>query len=210
MHNVVNEIVIPRDIENIPGICIFNDSLLNNIVEDFCHEVLIQSENIKNAHRYGEIAIAYDIESHNKFTLFGSMHHIELNESINPVAQYFNSIIQEGSYSSVVIVHNHPNNASFSLQDIRLFLENDSIHALLAIGNTENIYIIIDKNIDKASRRRLYIDIIKFRAELIKNKLADSQLKEMLYQYISDLFDNPEKLLAHYGFELVHLYREVK
>ena len=205
-----NKIVIPRDIESIPEFTCFSDLEENELVREMCIYILREAEKEANKYRYGEVAIAYNLVKQSQATLNGSHHHIELNESLNPAAKYFNDIIRDSDFSTVIIVHNHPNNMEFSFQDLRLFYGNDSIHSIIAVGNTSNVYIIIDENVDVPARRRLYVHMVRKRAEIMRNNpgIKNYQVDNLLSDEIRSILEDPSEMLLNYGFRLIHKKRK--
>ena len=205
-----HKIVIPQDIESIPEFTCFSGFGENELVREMCMYILKEAEKEVNKYRYGEVAIAYNLVEKSQSTLNGNLHHIELNESMNPAAKYFNDIIRDSDFSTVIIVHNHPNNMEFSFQDLRLFYSNDSIHSIVAVGNTSNVYIIIDETEDLATRRRLYVHMVRKRAEIMRNNpgIKNYQVDNLLSDEIKSIMENSSKMYLNYGFRLIHKKRK--
>lgn len=206
----INEIIIPDDIDSLPDFDCFDSDECNELVKGLCGYVLSESSKEINKYRYGEVAISYNTDNGTQATINGTYHHIELNELLNPSARYFNDIIRNSSFNSVIIVHNHPNNQIFSFQDVRLFYGNDSISAILAVGNTTDIFILVNNNVDVMSRRRLYAHMVRMRAEIIKNNsgIKSYQVEDALNQEVMRLLSNPKELSDEYGFKLIHKNRK--
>ena len=87
-----------------------------------------------NDYEYG---IAIEIHSWKSIVIEGERGAVYLNKS--PEAK---SMIRNGYRNSVLYMHNHPSTGTFSADDIKTFLANESIFLMTAVGHDGSVYYI--------------------------------------------------------------------
>lgn len=188
-----------ESIDNVPYIDIFVEPENNKIITDGCKEVLYKSMTDKTF-PYGEQGLLVStIENkpliHVNFK--GNYGRIRVKD------EYYN-IVNNRKNTDLIFIHNHPNNSSFSANDLINLSETKSISAIIAIGNKHNIFIAIDVNIgDKITNY-----IINYKKHYKKiNNIQDSD--RTLDKIIADksvgyILENPHK----FGMEYIKMRRK--
>lgn len=147
-----------RSIDNIPEIDIFADSRINKIITDGCKEVLRRSMDINNPYRYGEQGLlisTVDVDS--KGNKLPHIHECFDGEYHNLIAgSKYGNIVAQRPIKDLIFIHNHPNNSSFSAEDLKSLTNVKSIIAIIAVGNRHNVFILINNT--KSSIVPNYID----------------------------------------------------
>lgn len=135
-----------KSIDNIPNINIFTDTNINNEIIKGCKEVLHRSMDKRNPYRYGEQGLLISIMDmdcngnrlpHIHEVFNGEYHKIRTDER-------YRNIVTNRPIKDLIFIHNHPNNSSFSAEDLKSLTSRKSMLAVVAIGNRHNIFVVIN------------------------------------------------------------------
>lgn len=107
-------------------------------------------------------------------------------------------------YGCLICVHNHPNNTSFSFNDIKNFLSFDTISAIAVVGNTHNVYIL-RKRIEKDDHFDYRAVKEKMNNYLIKKLLEGSSHSKAIHAIAKYVENNADKC----NLEFIHKKRQV-
>lgn len=128
------DIITQDTIDKMVCVKLFESSAMNKRLHELSQKVMRLSMK-KNQSR--EVGLYWDLETDKPYYVFGSKNSISLKDKPE-----IRQIVDEGCYNSIVFIHNHPRNGLFSSVDLRSFVENHSIFAMLAIGNDGNIHMM--------------------------------------------------------------------
>lgn len=130
-------------IDNIPDIEEFIEDYANKKIKEACENVLTRSMNSSNKYRYGEMGLLISLCNDDVYKEFkGEYHKIVLSNTS------YRKITSSRDLTDLVFVHNHPNNSTFSANDIFVLARTKSLCAIVAVGNRHNLFMLI-KNTDE-------------------------------------------------------------
>ena len=117
----------------------------NHIMRELAQEVLTVS---KDENDSNEVAITCDLGVDNPLEVygvsFGTEHEVDVRADT-----LSNHILVSQKSVAVVILHNHPSAQTFSIQDIRFFIEFSSLEVMVVVSNQGTIhYLYKDKQYD--------------------------------------------------------------
>lgn len=115
----------------------FTDSQ-NHIMRELAQEVLMVSKNENNSN---EVAITCDLGVENPLEVygvsFGTEHEVDVRADT-----LSNHILVSQKSIAVVILHNHPSTQTFSIQDIRFFIEFSSLEIMVVVSNQGAVHYL--------------------------------------------------------------------
>lgn len=130
---------IPTDIDKRLHYIKVGDNYTNKIVNNLRLECMKKSRDINNN---AEVMVAINVKTLEYAFEIGDYSSISFKGNID-----FERIVYESEQHSVILTHNHPSNASFSLKDIKSFNKLGSVYAIEAIGNLGDTYMLIKRRI---------------------------------------------------------------
>lgn len=133
------------------------DDEKNIIMQQLAKDVLRLS---KYQNDSNEVAITCDLGSENPLEDFGvalgSEHEVDILADT-----YSNHIIVSQESVAVVVLHNHPESQTFSLQDIQFFVEYPMIEVIVVVSNQGKVhYLMRDEQYDYKKAFELFRDCI--------------------------------------------------
>jgi hypothetical protein len=155
-YNITN-----KDIDAVPK---FKILLLSKREESYvrlmCQYVLYLAMYSNKSNEVGLLLDSVDYSRYKWF--FGSNKRVTVNNiylhNTNP--DYSNRFI---------FIHNHPNNTSFSLTDLRTFLSSYTIFLAIAIQNNGTVHILCKKTETNIDDYNWFVDNYKTRSNILKN-----------------------------------------
>ena len=129
-----------RSIMNIPLVHYPTLSDQQNLnIWTFSKEVLLQS---KENNDYNEVAITFDVQdidinSNDAIIVFGDATHVNFASDARVAA-----LLAASTPSSIVSLHNHPNDTSFSVRDLLIFCHYPELKLLTVITPSGNMNIL--------------------------------------------------------------------
>ena len=115
----------------IPGFSDVQDSILHEAHKT----VLSVSQKHNNS---DEVVLAYNLHAEERVVVFGDTYHVDIDtDSRMRVLQ------RKSNAYELVLVHNHPSTANFSLADIDYFIANDYIVLMSVVTNQGDVYALL-------------------------------------------------------------------
>ena len=115
----------------------FTDSQ-NQIMRELAQEVLTVS---KDENDSNEVAITCDLGVNNPLEVygvsFGTEHEVDVRADT-----LSNHILVSGESVAVVVLHNHPSTQTFSIQDIRFFIEFSVLEVMVVVSNQGTVHYL--------------------------------------------------------------------
>lgn len=146
----------------------FTDSQ-NQIMRELAQEVLTVS---KDENDSNEVAITCDLGVNNPLEVygvsFGTEHEVDVRADT-----LSNHILVSRESVAVVVLHNHPSTQTFSIQDIRFFIEFSVLEVMVVVSNQGTVHYL---------KREESYDLKKAAAlfnECVENLKKDSPLTEI-------------------------------
>ena len=133
------------------------DDNRNKIMQQLARDVLQLAKDENNSN---EVAITCDLESENPLEDFGvalgDEHEVDILADT-----YSNHIIVSQESVAVVVLHNHPESQTFSLQDIQFFIEYPMIEVIVVVSNQGTVhYLMREEQYDYKKAFELFKDCI--------------------------------------------------
>lgn len=154
----------------------------NHIMQKLAQEVLTVS---KEENDSNEVAITCDLGADNPLEVygvsFGTEHEVDVRADT-----LSNHILVSQKSVAVVVLHNHPSTQTFSIQDIRFFIEFSVLEVMVVVSNQGTIHYL---------RREESYDLKKAVAlfnECVENLEKDSPLTEVYLASLSFLAKSSE------------------
>lgn len=145
-----NKAVTQKSIDSVPVPNTFIDSEVNEKIAYYAKEVLRKAMSNKDF-AYNEVGILFSILNDEiEETYLGELGKIRIDGT------NFVDIVSSRVLRDLIFIHNHPNNSCFSGNDIIGLCSCPSLVAVVAIGNTSNMYILL-KTRNGASKTGDYI-----------------------------------------------------
>ncbi len=148
----------------------FTDSQ-NQIMRELAQEVLTVS---KDENDSNEVAITCDLGVNNPLEVygvsFGTEHEVDVRADT-----LSNHILVSRESVAVVVLHNHPSTQTFSIQDIRFFIEFSVLEIMVVVSNQGTVHYL---------KREESYDLKKAAAlfnECVENLKKDSPLTEIYF-----------------------------
>lgn len=180
-------------VNSIRDIDIYVDNYSNDILTRACKDVLIHSMNMHNQYRYGEIGKLVSILDEDSNG--NKLQHIDeiYNGSYGSVSidTKYSAIVAKRGTADLVFVHNHPNNSSFSGQDLEHLYKDRFLHGIIAVGNRHNVFIVT-KN---GSTKNMYKYIQSYAKAHAKSPNEIKKYKDIAAHYI---LEHPDKFNIEY------------
>ena len=114
----------------------------NHIMRELAQEVLTVSKDENNSN---EVAIICDLGMDNPLEVygvsFGTEHEVDVRADT-----LSNHILVSQKSVAVVILHNHPSTQTFSIQDIRFFIEFSALEVMVVVSNQETVHYLKQEN----------------------------------------------------------------
>lgn len=146
----------------------FTDSQ-NQIMRELAQEVLTVS---KDENDSNEVAITCDLGVNNPLEVygvsFGTEHEVDVRADT-----LSNHILVSRESVAVIVLHNHPSTQTFSIQDIRFFIEFSVLEVMVVVSNQGTVHYL---------KREESYDLKKAAAlfnECVENLKKDSPLTEI-------------------------------
>lgn len=160
--------ITEESIGSIPNIDFFNQVNINQMIVSGCKEVLSNSLYNKNELLRGceqglLISIINKDEDGNNLSIIHET--FEGTESKILMDDRFENIVKTREVYDLIFIHNHPNNSVLSYLDLRTLSNKRNLVAVVAVGNTENLYIALDKGM----YTKLDKFVTKYRLKYIKD-----------------------------------------
>ena len=156
----------------------------NELIRDCIKRTLITAKKDNNCN---EVAVVLG-ENLDLGTEFGTAHGVDINS--NP---FIRDIIRLNEFS--VVFHNHPSTQSFSVTDLRYFLENSSIKVFGVVSNLGNVEILY--------RRYTINSKMCVKTERRLNKFFNTQIKSV------DIHTVTTKELYKIGLRILSEFKSV-
>lgn len=148
----------------------FTDSQ-NQIMRELAQEVLTVS---KDENDSNEVAITCDLGVNNPLEVygvsFGTEHEVDVRADT-----LSNHILVSRESVAVVVLHNHPSTQTFSIQDIRFFIEFSVLEVMVVVSNQGTVHYL---------KREESYDLKKAAAlfnECVEDLKKDSPLTEIYF-----------------------------
>lgn len=110
----------------------------NHIMRELAQEVLTVS---KDENDSNEVAITCDLGLANPLEVygvsFGTEHEVDVRADT-----LSNHILVSQKSAAVVILHNHPSTQTFSIQDIRFFIEFSTLEIMVVVSNQGTVHYL--------------------------------------------------------------------
>lgn len=141
----------------------------NQIMRELARNVLVISKESNNSN---EVAITCDLGKpdplHNFGVAFGTEHDVDvLSDTLS------NHMIVSSESVVVVLLHNHPSTQTFSLEDVRFFIQHPMLSAIVVVSNQGTVhYMCRDKNFDYNKVFALFNECVKD----LKRKSLNSEI----------------------------------
>ena len=156
----------------------------NELIRDCIKRTLITAKKDNNCN---EVAVVLG-ENLDLGTEFGTAHGVDINS--NP---FIRDIIRLNEFN--VVFHNHPSTQSFSVTDLRYFLENSSIKIFGVVSNLGNVEILY--------RRYIINSKMCVKTERRLNKFFNTQIKSV------DIHTVTTKELYKIGLRILSEFKSV-
>lgn len=154
----------------------------NHIMRELAQEVLTVS---KNENDSNEVAITCDLGMDNPLEVygvsFGTEHEVDVRADT-----LSNHILVSQRSVAVVILHNHPSTQTFSIQDIRFFIEFSTLEVMVVVSNQGAIHYL--KRDDSYDLKKA-VDLFN---ECVEDLKKDSPLTEIYLAALSFLAKSSE------------------
>lgn len=144
------------DIGRIPRARITNDNSINTYIQDICKEVLNLA---KNKNKSTEIGILASLDKKYKSKpIFGYMDNKTGLCTIDTVHdEEYQDVIISFKYNSLIFIHNHPNNSTFSYNDVVNLTSTETLRAVIAVGNRHNLFIVTKEDEELVENFEIYV-----------------------------------------------------
>ena len=154
----------------------------NQLMQKLAQEVLTVS---KEQNDSNEVAITCDLGADNPLEVygvsFGTEHEVDVRADT-----LSNHILVSQKTVAVVVLHNHPSTQTFSIQDIRFFIEFSVLEVMVVVSNQGTIhYLRRDENYNLKKAAALF-------NECVENLEKDSPLTEVYLASLSFLAKSSE------------------
>lgn len=181
--------ITTQSIDSVPDIQFFIESEINKNITQGCKEVLRASLNSKT-HQHGEYALLIStLENDIYGNTLEKIHKIwEGNHTKVHLDKEFSNIIVNRTTKDLILIHNHPNNGTFSYGDLKALSRNKNLLAIIAIGNTRNMYLALDEDINNKIinyvERQYQLYIAKNNISKIEEKQARAIKDKIVSKYV--------------------------
>ena len=154
----------------------------NQLMQKLAQEVLTVS---KEQNDSNEVAITCDLGADNPLEVygvsFGTEHEVDVRADT-----LSNHILVSQKTVAVVVLHNHPSTQTFSIQDIRFFIEFSVKEVMVVVSNQGTIhYLRLEENYNLKKAAALF-------NECVENLEKDSPLTEVYLASLSFLAKSSE------------------
>lgn len=154
----------------------------NQLMQKLAQEVLTVS---KEQNDSNEVAITCDLGADNPLEVygvsFGTEHEVDVRADT-----LSNHILVSQKSVAVVVLHNHPSTQTFSIQDIRFFIEFSVLEVMVVVSNQGTIhYLRREENYNLKKAAALF-------NECVENLEKDSPLTEVYLASLSFLAKSSE------------------
>lgn len=154
----------------------------NDVMRELAQEVLTVS---KDENDSNEVAITCDLGADNPLEVygvsFGTEHEVDVRADT-----LSNHILVSQKSVAVVVLHNHPSTQTFSIQDIRFFIEFSVLEVMVVVSNQGTVhYLKREKSYDLKKAITLF-------NECVVNLKKDSPLREVYFAALSFLAKSSE------------------
>jgi proteasome lid subunit RPN8/RPN11 len=154
----------------------------NQLMQKLAQEVLTVS---KEQNDSNEVAITCDLGADNPLEVygvsFGTEHEVDVRADT-----LSNHILVSQKTVAVVVLHNHPSTQTFSIQDIRFFIEFSVLEVMVVVSNQGTIhYLRREENYNLKKAAALF-------NECVENLEKDSPLTEVYLASLSFLAKSSE------------------
>lgn len=154
----------------------------NHIMRELAQEVLTVSKDENNSN---EVAITCDLGVDNPLEVygvsFGTEHEVDVRADT-----LSNHILVSQKSVAVVILHNHPSTQTFSIQDIRFFIEFSALEVMVVVSNQGTVhYLKREDGYDLNKAVALFSECVKYLRK-------DSPLTEVYLAALSFLAKSSE------------------
>lgn len=154
----------------------------NRIMRELAQEVLTVS---KDENDSNEVAITCDLGVDDSLEVygvsFGSEHEVDIRADT-----LSNHILVSQKSAAVVILHNHPSTQTFSIQDIRFFIEFSALEVMVVVSNQGAVhYLRREENYELKKTIALF-------NECVEGLKKDSPLTEVYLAALSFLAKSSE------------------
>ena len=140
------------NIGNIPDITIFIEENINKKIKLGCQDVLRRSMNSSNKYRYGEMGLLIStLDNGVALRLRGTYHNVSVNN-----IDYVN-IVNKRKTKDLIFIHNHPNNSTFSYNDVVNLTSTETLRAVIAVGNRHNLFIVTKEDEELVENFEIYV-----------------------------------------------------
>ena len=111
----------------------------NEIIQSLHKSLLriVQEKCKNNKYNDYEYAIAVDIHNWKSVVIEGERGIVYINHNTQA-----KSMIRNGYKNSILYMHNHPSTGTFSADDVKTFLLNESIFIMTAVGHDGSVYVL--------------------------------------------------------------------
>lgn len=160
-----------------------NSKFLNKEVEKICDHVYNQYN--KNG---CENITLVDTKTN---SMIGGIH-TDYNKHNVSLSSFQKELIRNYDDRSILLIHNHPNNSTFSFDDVVRLIENKKIENLVVVTDEYN-YFLEPKDIEKIDLKKLKVEFKEARDKeiirlyTIKNKIVDNDDISLIYK---DIFES--------------------
>lgn len=122
-------------IAKVPRVAVPGFSEEQNTFFQSAHQAVLRAAQTENDS--DEVALAYNLYTCEEVMVLGDAAHVDLEGNISF------RVLQSNAYArELVILHNHPTTATFSLADIDYFIANDYIGTMSVVTNQGEIYVL--------------------------------------------------------------------
>lgn len=185
------EIIEIKDITSVPNAHIFLEESINNKIQEETKRILRLAMSDRK-YQYGEVAVLFS-------TLDNAVHEEYIGEFNRIVFENsnFKDIIAKRKTRDLILIHNHPNNSTFSGEDIVTLCSNITLLALIAIGNTKSMHVLLKIYSSKNNA----VQYINNRAEQLRQQANDKtveNIKKYKDMAALDILKNPDKFGLSY------------
>lgn len=154
----------------------------NNIMRELAQEVLTVSKDENNSN---EVAITCDLGADNPLEVygvsFGNEHEVDVRADT-----LSNHILVSQKSVAVVVLHNHPSTQTFSIQDIRFFIEFSVLEVMVVVSNQGTVHYLKRENSYDLKKA------ITLFNECVENLKKNSPLTELYLAALSFLAKSSE------------------
>lgn len=156
---------------------------LNDSSKELCNKVYDKSKQ----NNYENIGLINTINN----KVLGDIHTINSKSEVNLSIKQQNLLALQGN-RSVLLVHNHPSDNTFSKNDISSLIANKKICGIIAVGENFNYFLEINqKEFDKNIKfNEIWYEVLEEVNKIIKNDIKNSKMltNEMLHNVYVTVF----------------------